>query len=160
MSLKISLIDDDPMTRTMLEDFIREKYPFAILTCWSTGEEALANMKDSQDLIVMDYHLDSVSSGSLNGIEIFKKLKSRFPSTPVIFLSGQEESKVAASTLLHGAHDYIVKNENLFQRLGQSLNSVIGKSNTEAKRVGKKQLRLIIILVLLGILLAAYLMKN
>ena len=154
-TLKITVIDDDAMMRTMLVDFIRNKYPNAEIASWPSGEEALANISFQQDLVILDFHLDSAGGGILNGIEIFKKLRERFSNMPVIFISGQDESKVAASILMHGANDYIVKNENVFERLDKVLISVLGKSGTQ-KTTPKKQM-IIFLIILYSIL---YHLKN
>src|SRR4030095_11687649 len=127
-TLKITVIDDDAMMRTMLEDFIKNKYPNSEIASWPSGEEALKNLTLQQDLVILDFHLDAAGGGALNGIEIFKKLREKFSNMPVIFISGQDESKVGASILMQGANDYIVKNENVFERLDEVLISILGKS--------------------------------
>lgn len=130
-NLKIALIDDDTMMRTMLEDFIKNKYPNAELSSWPSGEEALEHITIQDDLVILDFHLDSANKGNLNGIDIFKKLREKFANIPVVFISGQDESKVAASILMQGANDYIVKNENVFERLDEVLISILGKSSVQ-----------------------------
>ena len=95
----ISLIDDDPQMREMLKDFFRDNYPLSITNSYSTGEEALKNMIEEPDLIILDYHLDSVSNLAMNGLQVLMKLKEKFPMVPIIFLSGQEKTEVAANTM-------------------------------------------------------------
>ncbi len=154
LSIKITLVDDDPMMRSMLEDFLKEKYPQSEISSWSNGEDALKNTSEHQDLIVLDYILDAEKKGSMNGIEIFKRIRSQFPEVPVVFISGQEESKVAVSALMHGAHDYLVKNENVFQRLDETLIKILGKPRTQSDNNNKSGAR--ILWAILVVLLAAF----
>ena len=151
--LKITLIDDDTMMRSLVEDFISEKYSHATITSYISGEAALASILVEQDLIILDYHLDSVKGESLNGIEIFKKLKDLFPAVPVIFISGQEESKIDASTLQHGANDYIVKNEKIFQRLETSMAKILGRPSSQKQTFGKIKKNFLLLWLLITVAL-------
>lgn len=158
-SLKITIIDDDASMRTMLEDFIRQKYPLVVLATYETGEDALQQISGEENLIVLDYNLDSIQQGGMNGVEVFRKLKERFPAIPVIFISGQEKSEVAANTFKLGAQDYIIKNENIFKRLDTTLNQILGKA-TNAKMASKQRLRLAVVLILAFSLLITLLVWN
>jgi DNA-binding NtrC family response regulator len=155
--LKISHIDDDPQMRAMMADFIKEKYPAAEMTTYSTGEEALQSITANRDLIILDYNLDSVNTGGVNGIEVFKKLKQRLPDSPVIFISAQKESEVANDAIMSGAMDYIVKNEKIFQTLEVTLNSMLGKTEKEETDDGKRKpmtaLLIAAIIILVGIII-------
>ncbi len=154
--MKITLIDDDAMMRTMLEDFLKDKYPDAEVSSWPNGEEAMQHISGVPDLVILDYTLDAEKRDSLNGIEIFKLLRSRFSDVPVVFISGQEASRVAASTMMHGAHDYIIKNENVFMRLEETLKSIFGKNGSSKESAFKKNsllwMLIISLIMLAGIL--------
>ena len=89
----------------------RVQYPLAELSTFSTGELSLQGLINEPDLVVLDYHLDSVNPTAMNGLQVLKKLKLRFPFVPVIFLSGQEKAELAYNTIKYGAWDYILKNE-------------------------------------------------
>ena len=122
--LQIILIDDDPQMREMLNDFFTGKYAHSHVKTFATGEEALSTMMIEPNLIVLDYHLDSAMA--MNGLQVLKKLKEKYPLVPVIFLSGQEKAEVAANTMKYGAYDYIVKNESAFHRLEILFNNILG----------------------------------
>ena len=124
--LQIILIDDDPQMREMLNDFFTGKYAHSHVKTFATGEEALSTMMIAPNLIVLDYHLDSSDAMAMNGLQVLKKLKEKYPLVPVIFLSGQEKAEVAANTMKYGAYDYIVKNESAFHRLEILFNNILG----------------------------------
>lgn len=156
-NIKVTLIDDDPNMSEMLRDFFSDKFPTSALTSFSSGEKALEGLFEAPDLIVLDYHLDSVDADAMNGMQVLKKLKDRFPDVPVIFLSGQEKAEVAANTMKYGAYDYVVKNENAFHRLTLVTNNILGhyklKKNLGTQRFFNIFLLILVIALLIGIVI-------
>lgn len=133
ITLKITLIEDDLLLREMIYDFLKKKYPFATVSLYNSGEAAIEDLYVQQDLVLLDYNLSSKEPGRINGIDILKELKKKFPGMPVVFVSGQENPEIALSTIKHGAWDYIIKNDNIFNRLDVTLNQVLGEVK-ESKR--------------------------
>ncbi len=127
ITLRITLIEDDLLLREMIYDFLKKKYPFATVSLFNSGEDALEHLHLQQDLVLLDFNLSSKEPGRKNGIEILKALKKNFPGMPVVFVSGQDNPEVALSTIKHGAWDYIIKNDNIFNRLDVTLNQVLGE---------------------------------
>lgn len=153
-NLKISIIDDDPAMSEMLKDFFAKNFPGSIITAFTSGETALQGIYFEPDVIVLDYHLDSINLEAMNGLQVLKKLKDQFPNVPVIFLSSQEKSEVAANTMKYGAYDYIVKNENAFHRLQILLNNILGqaalKKNLGTQKVFNVVLAILVIALVIG----------
>jgi two-component system OmpR family response regulator len=159
-SLNISVIDDDAQMREMLNDFFKENYPSSVISTFSTGEAALKNIQSQPDLIVLDYHLDSMDKNAMNGLDVLRRLKERFPHVPVIFLSGQEKMEVAANTMKYGAWDYILKNESAFKRLEIHINNILGhvdlKKNLVTQKFFNRLLAVVTIALLIGIILMRF----
>lgn len=114
--IKLFLVDDDALLLKSLEieflqhaDFIIETFP--------TGELCLKNLDHNPDIIVLDYHLDGIESGVMNGIETLDEIKKINPDIPVVMLSSQDKIDVAVNCMHHGAYDYVVKSETSFMRL-------------------------------------------
>ncbi|MEO5572359.1 MAG: response regulator [Bacteroidia bacterium] len=151
---KIVLIDDDPSMMVMLKDFITEKYTRADVAVFKTGEEALSGIFTMPEVIVLDYHLDSVEPDALNGLQILKNVKDLYPETPVIFLSVEEKPEVAMNTINYGAYDYIVKNENAFHRLEILLANILTQSelkrNLSSQKFFNRLLAILLIAVVIG----------
>ncbi|MDP4198370.1 MAG: response regulator [Bacteroidota bacterium] len=116
-SLSIAIIDDDVTLCEMVRDTLSRKFPGTQFVTYNTGEDALAQLVDQPDIVVLDYQLDSVRPDAMNGIQILSKLKERFPELPVIFMSAQDRMEVASNTIKYGAYDYIVKGETAFHKL-------------------------------------------
>ena len=155
--LKISLIEDDPQMREMLKDFFKEKFPMSETSSYSTGEDALKNINDEPDLIVLDYNLDSIDKLAMNGLQVLKKLKDRFPAVPVIFLSGQENAEIAENIIKFGAWDYLMKNENAFHRLEIHINNILGQvelqKNLGTQKFFNRLLAFLVLALLVGIII-------
>ena len=155
-TLKITLIDDDPHMREMLSDFFIQKYPLSEISSYSTGEDALKKTISPPDLIVLDYHLDSVNVIAINGLQVLMKLKERYPQVPVIFLSGQDKTEIATNTMKYGAWDYIVKNDSAFHRLEIHINNILGhvdlKKNLGTQKFFNRLLAILAIALVIGMI--------
>ena len=136
-NIKVTVIDDDLQMNEMLKDFIGQKYPAAEINAYTSGEDALGKIFEEPDMIILDYHLDSKNTEAMNGVQILKKLKERYPDVHIVFVSGQDRAEVAANTMKYGAYDYIVKNENAFHRLEIVVKNILG--NTELKKTAVTQ---------------------
>lgn len=158
-TIKISLIDDDPQMREMLKDFFIEKYPLSEITSFATGEESLKKIITEPDLIVLDYHLDSIDAMAMNGLQVLNKLKERFPNVPVIFLSGQEKAEVAANTMKYGAWDYIVKNESAFHRLENNINNILGQVDLKKNLGTQKFFNWLLVIIAIALIAGMCVMR-
>ena len=156
-NLKIIVIDDDAHMREMLKDFFISKYGVPEVVVFSTGEEAMHKITAEPNVIILDYHLDSVDPAAMNGMQVLKKLKERFPNVPVVFLSGQEKAEVAANTMKYGAWDYIVKNESAFHRLEIVVNNILGhdelSKNLGTQKFFNRFLAILLIALIVGIII-------
>jgi DNA-binding NtrC family response regulator len=72
----------------------------------SNGNEAIGALeRQSFDVVVLDVKMP----GGRNGIEILKEIKTRWPLTEVIMLTGHAMLEAARTGMKTGAFDYIVK---------------------------------------------------
>jgi len=80
----------------------------------------------------------------MSGLEIMRKIKDSSKNIPIIIISSQHDVKIAVELLKEGAYDYIVKDEDLFQRLWKALADINEKLLLEKKievleqEIGKK----------------------
>ncbi len=157
-NLKITIIDDDPAITEMQKDFFLQKFPGSVITAFNSGETALSGIYFEPDVIILDYHLDSISADAMNGLQVLKKLKDQFPNVPVIFLSSQEKTEVAANTMKYGAYDYIVKNENAFHRMEILLNNIRGhvdmKKNLGTQKIFNTILGTLVVALIVGFIIS------
>ncbi len=157
--MKIVLTDDDAQMREMLTDFLSGKYPEAQITAFSSGEETINKVNEEPDLAILDYNLDSINAGAINGLQVFQKLKEKYPKLPVIFLSGQDRAGIAANIIKFGAWDYVIKNENAFQRLEILIGKIFGNSQLEKNLGAQKFFNRLLVFIIIGLLIGFFIMK-
>ena len=158
--IRISVIEDELQMAEMLKDFIKHKYPIAEINMYSSGEEALEKVYEAQDLFIVDYHLDSDNPDAMNGVQFLNKIKERYPNARVIFLSGQEKAEVAANTMKYGAYDYIVKNDNAFNRLEIVFKNILGETSLKRNLGTQKFFNYLLIALIAALLIGMGMMKR
>ena len=114
---RISIVEDDHAFQQMLKDFLERKFPGVRLNSYASGESFLHDYAFDDDVILLDYYLDSSDRAAKNGLQILRSLNDREPNCPVIFLSASDSAEIAASVISNGAYYYVVKNEHAFARL-------------------------------------------
>jgi two-component system, OmpR family, response regulator len=132
--INIFLVDDDALFLRALEIDFLQHGDFTIET-FATGESCVKKLSQNPDIIVLDYQLDGIEKGAINGIETLDKIKAQNAKIPVIMLSSQDKIEVAIDCMHHGAVDYVVKSETAFMRL-QSIIERIFKYQKIEKQLG------------------------
>lgn len=103
MSFKILIIEDElALQQTLKLNLELEGYQ--TFTCESGGDAIFQINKHTPDLILLDIMLPVIS-----GIEVYKLLKERQNTTPVIFLTAKNNVQDKIEGLKLGADDYITK---------------------------------------------------
>jgi len=121
--IKLFLVDDDALFLKSLEiDFL--KHADFDTETFATGELCILNLSQNPDIIILDYHLDSIDRTAMNGLDTLDKIKAYYPHIPVIMLSSQDKIDVAVNCLHHNAFDYVVKSETAFMRLQKIITSI------------------------------------
>ena len=117
---KIFVVEDDEMTANMISDHLT-KNPLHQVSVFNTGEDCLKNLYNNPDIIILDYKLNSVVADAEDGYQILQKIKKMDNSIHVIMLSSQEDYTKALQTIVKGALEYVVKDDNAFKRIDQIL---------------------------------------
>lgn len=119
----IFLVDDDALYLKSLEIEFTQNTKSYIKT-FATGELCIENLSQNPDIIILDYHLDSVDKTAINGLETLNQIKIAYPQIPVIMLSSQDKIEVAVNCMKQQAFDYIVKTETAFIRLQKAITTI------------------------------------
>ncbi|MFI5160732.1 MAG: sigma-54-dependent transcriptional regulator [Sphingobacteriales bacterium] len=100
---KILIIDDEVNVALLLSKFLTRN-GFEITTA-STGSSGLEFLKNgSFDLVLCDFRLEDT-----DGREMLKTIKTDYPKTGVIIITGYSDIKMAVELIKMGAYDYITK---------------------------------------------------
>jgi DNA-binding NtrC family response regulator len=100
---RILVVDDEPASRKGLQE---------LLTVWGydvsaagDGQEALERAAvRAPDLVIADLVMPGI-----DGLELLTRLKRDFPTTAVVFLTGQGSIETAVQAIKDGAYDYLTK---------------------------------------------------
>jgi len=101
--MKILVVDDDKNIRLTLKGVLEdENY---ICETVKTGEEAVDYVeKEKFDVIFLDVKLPGI-----DGIEVLRKIKNKFPDTYIIMISGHSDFETAVEATKLGAYNFIEK---------------------------------------------------
>ena len=119
----IFLVDDDALFLKSLEIEFGQNTQSVVET-YSTGELCLERITHNPDIVILDYHLNSIDINAINGLETLDRIKTAQPQIPVIMLSSQDKIEVAVNCMKHLAYDYIVKSETAFIRLQRAITTI------------------------------------
>lgn len=100
---KILVVDDERSVRMMLEAALRAQ-GYRVQCAASGGEARQMVTGEEFDLLLLDLQL-----GDMDGIEILREAKSRWPTIEVILLTAHGSISSAIAALRHGAFDYLLK---------------------------------------------------
>jgi DNA-binding NtrC family response regulator len=87
------------------------------------GEEALASLKEKEFEVVI---LDVMMPG-LGGLEVLRQIKSTYPDTQVILLTGHGSTREGIEGMRLGAFDYLIKPvdiEEMLEKMKEAANTV------------------------------------
>lgn len=119
MSMKLKtifIIDDDEMFRSMLRDHLTMNPLFNIQT-FETGEDAIKNITQNPDVVILDFQLNSMSPKAADGLAILQQIKKMDENISVIMLSSQNHYGKALQTIQKGALEYVIKDNSAFKKL-------------------------------------------
>jgi DNA-binding NarL/FixJ family response regulator len=89
------------------------------------------NLSHAPDVIILDYHLDGITEGAMNGMETLKKIKTLHPDLPVVMLSSQDKIDIAIDCMHCKAFDYVIKSETAFVRLQKIITTILSTKKME-----------------------------
>jgi two-component system, OmpR family, response regulator len=116
----IFIVDDDEMITEALKDYLTRKVPHRV-SCFHTGEEALMQLSQNPDIIILDFYMNTVNKNAANGLEVLATIKKNYPNIHIIMLSSQEKYGVALQTIQKGAEQYVIKDSEAFEKISRMI---------------------------------------
>src|SRR5579864_7459674 len=100
---KILIIDDEVNVALLLSKFLARN-GFDVTTA-ATGTSGMEYLKTGNfNLVLCDFRLEDT-----DGREMLKNIKTQYPKTGVIIITGYSDIKMAVELIKMGAYDYITK---------------------------------------------------
>ena len=130
--IKVLFIDDCPEDREVYKRLLRKipDHEFMVAECESAEEGLKLIGLDSPSILLLDYMLPD-----LNGLDFLKTLKEIKFNGVVIMLTGEGDERVAVNALKEGAHDYLVKSEDLKTLFGRTILSALRVNDMDQQQV-------------------------
>jgi len=115
---KIFVVEDDEWYNRLLVHNLSLNPDYEIES-FADGKSCLANLHKNPDVITLDYRLPD-----MKGLEVLKKIKAENEDIQVVLVSGQDDIEVVVELLKYGAYDYIVKSDDIRERLLNTVNNI------------------------------------
>jgi DNA-binding NtrC family response regulator len=115
----IFIVEDNSVYNKLIVNHLRS-HKLIRTESFLSGEECLKNIYRKPDIIIQDYLLDGI-----NGIDVLRATKKKYPDTEFIFLSGQDNIEIAINSMKFGAYDYIVKDHHALIKLTDKINKIM-----------------------------------
>lgn len=140
---KVLIVDDDFIVRTYLKQMLAWEEKGYLLQDAKNGQEALDICQQLQpDIVITD-----MSMPIMNGIDLIKNLKSKYPKINIIVLSCHDDFSYVKEAMKLGVEDYLLKNDLTPENLLDALNKINiqyeeyewGLSKEELAIIGKKK---------------------
>jgi len=120
-TLKILAIDDSEDDLVLYRRALgKSGHHYSILEA-GNGEEGLEHIAlHNPDCVLLDYSLPG-----RNGLEVLKRIRSRYPFVAVVMMTGQGNENVAVTAIKEGAQDYLNKSTITADSLQRTIRAAI-----------------------------------
>jgi DNA-binding NarL/FixJ family response regulator len=103
----VLIADDHAMVRTGLRHYLEQESSIDTIEETATGTETLQRLRSGQwDLVILDINMPDRS-----GLDILRHIRSGYPNTRVLVVSGFAEKQYAINVLRAGAAGYLGKDQ-------------------------------------------------
>ncbi len=104
--VRIFIVEDHPVVRKGYISFFSREPEIVISGEAESAQEALAKLPQAKtDVVVLDVSLP----GEMNGIDLLREIRRRFPEMTVLVVSGNEEAVYGDLVKQLGAWGYVMK---------------------------------------------------
>ncbi|GAA0891044.1 response regulator transcription factor [Fulvivirga kasyanovii] len=106
-TIELMIVDDHKLFLDGIVSLLKDYPRISIVACASDGEQALELLTQNSDIDVL---ITDISMPNLNGEELCKEVKKKYPDVHILALSMHSDSKSIKKVLKNGATGYILKN--------------------------------------------------
>lgn len=124
----VLIVDDEPVTRNAIGNFITQKLTdFRVVSSFTNGADAIEYIQSFPvDIVISDIRMPR-----MDGLELAERIHQDYPSIAVLILSGYSEFEYARRALQYGVTNYLLKPLD-FNELAENLNRIkIARGSTE-----------------------------
>ena len=127
---KIMIADDEPIVLDSLKTFPWSDHQCCVTCFAENGLNALHTLESEKvDILISDIRMPG-----MNGLELSKAVKERFPETEIILLTGYAEFEYAKQALSLGIRQYLLKPFRFEDIESALLSCIHSLDNLESRR--------------------------
>ena len=131
-NITILHVDDDRAVTELVVEIVKRRFDDLTVITAQNGEEALATLegRDDVDCVVSDFKMPR-----LDGLELLRAVRERWPDLPFILFTGQGSDEVAEQAIDAGATEYLQKrpDPNSYLLLPNRVRTLVDRSRAEAR---------------------------
>lgn len=124
-NLKIFVVEDDEWYNKLLIHTLSLNPDHEVVS-FKSAKECIKQLNESPDVITIDYRLPDAT-----GDELLERVLQIVPSVKPIIISEQNEIEVAVELLKKGAYDYLVKSDDIRERLLSKIDHISKNKSLE-----------------------------
>jgi two-component system chemotaxis response regulator CheB len=130
--IKTLIVDDSPLVRSILRDFLESEGSFEIVDEAENGQDGVNKAKNcNPDLITMDYEMPV-----MNGLDAIVEIR-KFSSCGIVVISTHDTAKMAYEATVKGAHEFFAK-DNFTSQMSDRQRSEIFNTLKQITNIKKK----------------------
>lgn len=100
--MKVLVIEDNPRLADRIKNLLQKYY---LIELAESGDQAISNLtSQTTDIVLLDLGLPD-----MNGLEVCQKIRELNISTPILILTGVDDTSTKVQLLNAGADDYMTK---------------------------------------------------
>jgi len=115
---QVFVVEDNDWYKQLLVHTLSLNPDFQVHS-FQNGKDCLDNLDRGPDVITLDYRLPDMT-----GIDVLRRIKNMNPDIQVIMISEQADINVVVDLLKEGAYDYIVKTNDIRERLLNTVQNI------------------------------------
>jgi DNA-binding NtrC family response regulator len=117
-TFKIFVVEDNEWYNKLLVHHLSLNPDYEVESFF-TARDFLKELNKAPDVVTLDYRLPDML-----GMEVLKRIKEENEDIQVILVSEQDDIEVVVELLKHGAYDYIVKSNDVRERLLNTVSNI------------------------------------
>jgi|GEM_PF-6575279 len=116
-SKKIFIVDSDNGFSNSLRNFLVEKANHEV-DIFTNCTDCLNEIPKKPEIIILDSHLNTEQADEKSHLQLLEVIHKEYPSMHVIMMGKNEGYGTAMQSILNGAEQFVIKDENTVATLG------------------------------------------
>ncbi len=104
----VLVVDDDEIIREMIRNSLAD-LGYSVSVAEGVDKAYGLLGENEFDVVITDKNMPGIKGGDEGGIDVLKEVRTKYPFTEVIMITGYATIESTISAMKHGAFDYLLK---------------------------------------------------